>query len=148
MKPFFGFVNKFLVIVTGFIIVTMIICFLLLKSNDSTYIECTTPDPVFIDGGHFSELSQTQRDGRSLYLANCAAYHKLYKRATGPPLYGVLDKNFPSENYFNRFVTNEALLIDSDKVYADNLSEEYNSEFQHSFRLSEDELESLMDYLK
>ncbi len=54
---------------------------------------------VFMD----SPLSELEREGRILFLSNCAACHKIYKRTTGPALLHSM-KKFPSDSSFHTYL--------------------------------------------
>jgi len=150
LKPFFGFIKQFLIIVTGFIIVTIVISWMIYENNKIALIssECTTPVPEFFCGTVTPVFTEIEEKGRELFLSNCAECHRLNKRATGPALSGVLNKNYPSKNYFEKFIVSENSLKGADKLYSIKISKEYNSDFQHTFLLSETEIEELKAYLK
>lgn len=73
------------------------------------YSEQPTEEPVavnqFICGNVFMEspLSEIEREGKSLFKSNCAACHKIYKRATGPALLHSI-KKFPSDSSFHTYL--------------------------------------------
>ena len=108
---------------------------------------CGTVSPKAICGTD-NMLTENGRMGRNLFNSNCAACHKLYKKAVGPALKGVLQRNnYYSNEYFYTLITNEQELIDQNDEYSVSLRREYNFNFKHQFKLSNKEIEQLMEYL-
>ena len=70
------------------------------------YSEQPIEEPVtvnqFICGNAFMS-SELDEEGRSLFKSNCAACHKIYKRATGPALLHSMRK-FPSDSSFHSYL--------------------------------------------
>ena len=69
--------------------------------------------------------------GEKLFKANCAACHKLYKKATGPALYGVGDKY--EKEWLYSWIKNSAALIASGDSRANAIFEEYNKSAMNVF---------------
>ncbi|MEP0266764.1 cytochrome c [Dokdonia sp.] len=58
----------------------------------------------FICGNTFSgPTSELVEEGKTLFRSNCAACHKIYKRATGPALLNSI-KNFSSDSSFHFYL--------------------------------------------
>ena len=83
--------------------------------------------------------------GEKLFKANCAACHKLYKKATGPALYGVGDK-YEAE-WLYKWVKNSAGLIASGDSRANAIFEEYNKSPMTAFPgLSNEDIDNVIAY--
>ncbi|MAL61237.1 MAG: hypothetical protein CMC14_14450 [Flavobacteriaceae bacterium] len=96
-------------------------------------------------GGIYSEFSE---NSRNLFIANCAACHKKYKKATGPALSDLQNKIvYPSENYLYIFIINEDSLTGKDLERAKLISKEYLSDYQHKFRITKTEVDDILLYL-
>ena len=83
--------------------------------------------------------------GEKLFKANCAACHKLYKKATGPALYGVGDKY--EKEWLYSWVKNSAALIATGDSRANAIFEEYNKSAMNAFPgLSNTDIDNLIAY--
>ncbi len=72
------------------------------------YSEQPIEEPVavnqFICGNApFGPTSELEEEGKLLFKSNCAACHKIYKRATGPALLHSMRK-FPSDSSFHSYL--------------------------------------------
>jgi mono/diheme cytochrome c family protein len=83
--------------------------------------------------------------GEKLFKANCAACHKLYKKATGPALYGVGDKY--EEEWLYKWIKNSAEFIASGDARAIAIWEEYNKSPMNAFPgLSNTDIDNIIAY--
>ena len=83
--------------------------------------------------------------GEALFKANCAACHKLYKKATGPALFGV-SKKYDRE-WLYKWINNSAELIASGDSQAIAIWEEYNRSPMNAFPgLSETDIDNILAY--
>lgn len=81
------------------------------------YSEQAIDEPTAINnnfcGGVISMTPQPatelEIEGKVLFKTNCAACHKIYKRATGPALYESM-KKFPSDSIFHAFIKGQKVL--------------------------------------
>lgn len=78
------------------------------------------------------------REGRILFMSNCAACHKLYKPMTGPALYGSM-KKFPSDSIFHEFIKGQ-------KVF-DSLEHNSSKRINSFPNLSYEEASALREYI-
>ena len=69
---------------------------------------------------------------------------------TGPALHGIVNDNkFPYKNYLFDFITREDSLNKINDKYSKLINEEYNNiNFSHEYKLTEDEFNNLIEYLK
>ncbi|MDG1269347.1 MAG: cytochrome c, partial [Ulvibacter sp.] len=83
--------------------------------------------------------------GEKLFKANCAACHKLYKKATGPALYSVGDKY--EKEWLYSWIKNSAALIASGDSRANAIFEEYNKSAMNVFPgLSDKDIDDIVAY--
>ncbi|WP_203294462.1 c-type cytochrome [Luteirhabdus pelagi] len=83
--------------------------------------------------------------GERLFKANCAACHKLDKRATGPALRGVADKY--DREWLYAWIKNSQELIASGDQQAVALFEEYNQSVMTAFpQLSNTDIDNILAY--
>lgn len=83
--------------------------------------------------------------GEALFKANCAACHKLDKKAVGPALRGVADK-FDRE-WLYKWIHNSSALISSGDAEAIKIFEEYNKTVMTAFpALSEADIDNILAY--
>lgn len=83
--------------------------------------------------------------GEALFKANCAACHKLYKKATGPALFGVSNKY--DREWLYKWINNSAELIASGDSKAIAIWEEYNKSPMNAFTgLSETDIDNILAY--
>ena len=84
--------------------------------------------------------------GEKLFKANCKVCHAIDQRVVGPALKDV-HKRRPVE-WIQAFVKNSQKVINSGDAYAVKLYEEYNKTQMTSFDFSDDEILSIIAYLK
>lgn len=91
------------------------------------------------------ELTEVQQQGKSIFNANCAACHKLNKRAVGPALAGVTDKY--EKEWLYSWIKNSQALIASGDADAVKIYNEYNQSNMNSFpQLSNEEIDAILAY--
>ena len=98
----------------------------------------------------FSQIDAAAGDataGESLFKANCGACHKLYKKMTGPALYGVVDKYEGDFEWLGKWIRNSQGLIASGDARAIAIYEEYNQTQMNSFPgLSDADVSNILAY--
>ncbi len=83
--------------------------------------------------------------GEALFKANCAACHKLYKKATGPALFQVGDKY--DKEWLNKWITNSQDMVKSGDAQAVAIFEEYNGAVMTAFpQLSATDIDNIIAY--
>lgn len=83
--------------------------------------------------------------GEALFKANCAACHKLYKKATGPALYGVGDKY--EKEWLYAWIKNSQDMVKSGDARAVAIYEEYNGSVMTAFpQLSNADIDNIIAY--
>ena len=83
--------------------------------------------------------------GKSLFNANCAACHKLKKRAVGPALAGVSAKY--DKEWLYSWIKNSTAMVKSGDAQAVAIYEEYNGSVMTSFpQLSNVDIDNILAY--
>ncbi|MGJ8683697.1 MAG: c-type cytochrome [Nonlabens sp.] len=83
--------------------------------------------------------------GEALFKANCAACHKLYKKAVGPALNGVSQKY--EREWLYKWINNSAALIASGDQRALEIYNEYNQSNMNSFeQLTTVDIDNILAY--
>jgi len=83
--------------------------------------------------------------GKSLFNANCAACHKLNKRAVGPALAGVTAKY--DREWLYSWIKNSTAMVKSGDAQAVAIFEEYNGSVMTSFpQLSNEDIDNILAY--
>lgn len=83
--------------------------------------------------------------GKTLFNQQCAACHKLDKRATGPALAGITEKR--SREWLQKWIRNSAGLIKSGDADAIAIFEEYNKVPMTAFpQLSDQDIDDILAY--
>ena len=83
--------------------------------------------------------------GESLFKANCAACHKMDKKAVGPPLRGITDKL--DRDWLHKWILNSQVLIKAGDADAVKIFEEYNKMPMPPFpALSETDIDNILAY--
>ncbi|MBT8261615.1 MAG: c-type cytochrome [Bacteroidia bacterium] len=83
--------------------------------------------------------------GKTLFNANCAACHKLYKKGVGPALFGVGDKY--DKEWLYSWIRNSQELIKSGDAKAIAIYEEYNQSVMTAFpALSDEDIDNIIAY--
>lgn len=84
----------------------------------------------------FSQIDAASGDaaaGEALFKAQCGACHKLYKKMTGPALYGVVEKYEEDYEWLGKWIRNSQALIATGDARANSIYEEYNQTQMNSF---------------
>ena len=83
--------------------------------------------------------------GEALFKANCAACHKLYKKATGPALFQVGDKY--EKKWLYSWIKNSQEMVKSGDAQANAIFKEYNGAVMTSFpQLSNTDIDNIIAY--
>lgn len=83
--------------------------------------------------------------GEALFKANCAACHKLYKKAVGPAMHGVTEKY--EREWLYRWIKNSAEFIASGDARANAIYNEYNQSNMNAFpQLSNADIDNILAY--
>ncbi len=83
--------------------------------------------------------------GKKLFNANCAACHKLNKRAVGPALKGVSNKY--DREWLYTWIKNSTAMVKSGDAQAVAIYEEYNGSVMTSFpQLSNEDIDNIIAY--
>ena len=139
--------NKIILISSIFLIITIGITIVAYSQIERYQPQCATEIPQLICGTE-SLLSDNAKKGKNLFNAYCAACHKLYKKMTGPSLKGLVQNgNYPSKEYFFDYVRNEQKLNDEKDEYAKAINDEYSLDYVHQFKLTDIEVEQLLEYI-
>ena len=85
------------------------------------------------------------KEGKKLFNANCAACHKLKKRAIGPALKGVSEKY--DREWLYSWIKNSSAMIKAGDPQAVAVYEEYNRSVMNNFpQLSNDDIDKILAY--
>ncbi len=91
------------------------------------------------------ELTEVQKEGKTIFNANCASCHKLYKKAVGPALAGVADKY--ERDWLYSWIKNSAALIASGDAQAVAVYNEYGQANMNAFpQLSNEDIDKILEY--
>lgn len=98
----------------------------------------------------FAQIDASTGDaaaGEALFKANCAACHKLYKKATGPALYDVVQKYQEDYEWLGKWIRNSGALIATGDARANAIYEEYNKTVMNSFEgLTDADISNILAY--
>ncbi len=136
--------TKVIAYVFGFLITVVAICFMLVfyigTIPSATPVETSpAPEPVVV------ELTEQEQLGKSLFNSNCAACHKLNRKAVGPALAGVTDKY--EREWLYPWIKNSAAMIAAGDPRAVAIYNEYNQSNMNAFPLlSDEEIEAILVY--
>ncbi len=84
--------------------------------------------------------------GQALFKSNCAQCHAVHTKVIGPALAGVTDRLEVS--WLLPWIKNSQKVIASGDEYAVQIYEEYNQTQMQAFNLSDDEIMSILSYVK
>ena len=84
--------------------------------------------------------------GQNLFKQNCAVCHKINENLIGPALQNIYDRR--DITWITAFVKNSQKVIESGDEYAVSLFNEYNKTAMTSFDFSDDEILSIVAYVK
>ena len=122
--------------------------FQLYKSKDQ--FKFVIPAIILSIGFLFPSGALAQEDaavqaGKKLFNANCAACHKLNKRAVGPALQGVSAKY--DREWLYSWIKNSTAMVKSGDAQAVAIYEEYNGSVMTSFpQLSNEDIDNIIAY--
>lgn len=104
---------------------------------------------VIIAAIFYIDLKQKKKikpiDGAALFNSTCISCHKLDKEFTGPKLKGALERWGGDKKAMYAFIRNPMESI-STNAYAKKLFEKWNKIQMTAFRLSDTELDAMMNY--
>nr|WP_246516206.1 c-type cytochrome [Aequorivita echinoideorum] len=107
--------------------------------------EPTVTEMAVDDAAQASTGSGDAAAGEALFKANCAACHKLDKKAVGPPLRNVADKH--DRQWLYDWIHNSQAMIAAGDPVAVKLFEEYNKSVMTAFpALSETDIDNILAY--
>ncbi len=107
---------------------------------------------LFSSSSLFSQDSPSEYDesvvknGENLFKGNCTVCHAINEVVIGPALRDVHERR--SDEWIYAFIKNSQRVIKSGDEYAVNLYNEYNKTLMTSFDFSDDELNSILTYIK
>ena len=114
------------------------------------YLRFLFPALVILISFFYSFNALAQEDeaiqaGKKLFNANCAACHKLNKRAVGPALKGVSAKYY--KEWLYSWIKNSTAMVKSGDAQAVAIYEEYNGSVMTSFpQLSNEDIDNILVY--
>ena len=92
-----------------------------------------------------AQSDETVQAGKKLFNANCAACHKLNKRAVGPALRGISSKY--DREWLYSWIKNSTAMVKSGDAQAVAIYEEYNGSVMTSFpQFSNDDIDNIIAY--
>ena len=98
----------------------------------------------------FSQIDAAAGDakaGEALFKANCGACHKLYKKMTGPQLFGVVQKYEEDYEWLGKWIRNSQELIASGDARAISVYQEFNETQMNSFPgLTDADISNILAY--
>ena len=100
---------------------------------------------TFTFQGALAQEDAAIQAGKKLFNANCAACHKLNKRAVGPALKGVSSKY--DKEWLYSWIKNSTAMVKSGDTQAVAIYEEYNGSVMTSFpQLSTEDIDNIIAY--
>lgn len=110
-----------------------------------TVAEETAPADAGSDDGISTEADVVAA-GDALFKANCTQCHQVHKKVIGPALAGVTDRL--EVEWLIPWIKNSQKVIASGDEYANQIYEEYDKTQMQAFNLTDDEIMSLLSYIK
>ncbi len=98
------------------------------------------------DGSAIPDDEEIISQGRTLYNNNCAVCHGIQRQLVGPALKGVHERR--SIEWLQAFIKNSQRVIQSGDAYAVELYNQYNKTEMPAFDFSNDEVLSILAYIK
>lgn len=117
--------------------------------SDSTDVAPTTDSPTTATAtsqGGISSDPAVIAAGEALFNGNCRACHAVNQKLVGPALANVYDRR--DMEWIKAFVKNSQAMIANGDEYAVSLYEEYNKTVMTSFNFADEEIESIIAYVK
>ncbi|MGB5981024.1 MAG: cytochrome c [Nonlabens sp.] len=91
------------------------------------------------------ELTDTAKMGKEFFKTNCAACHKLFKKAVGPALHNVAEKY--DREWLYKWIKNSSALIRSGDPQAVAVYEEYDQANMNAFpQLTNENIDHILEY--
>ena len=90
--------------------------------------------------------SSVVTNGENIFKGNCTVCHAINDVVIGPALRNVHERR--SEEWLYAFIRNSQKVIQSGDEYAVNLYQEYNNTLMTSFDFNDNELNSIIEYIK
>lgn len=106
---------------------------------------CGTKDVLMFCGTE--SMPPENRKGKEIFNANCVACHRMNAKSTPDFIKNVLER-IPTEKYFEQFIRNEDSLLKAKNKRVEKLREEFPNGFVHDFKLTDEEIEFLKEYIK
>ncbi|MBX2827915.1 MAG: cytochrome c [Flavobacteriaceae bacterium] len=123
--------------------------FSMLSFSDQREYRCATEVPELYCGTQPEVFSESGAEGRQLFMANCAACHKLKGIINRPHLRKALIENEePYEGFFFTYLSKEDSLQKVKNPYVVALKDTYPTGNVHKFRITEEDYKNLLTYLK
>lgn len=101
---------------------------------------------VFISLSVSAQDAAAVQDGEALFKAQCASCHAVKEKLIGPALKGIETRR--PEEWLLKWIKNSSAVIKSGDEYANKLYNEYNKTQMPSFALKDDEIKSILAYVK
>ena len=96
--------------------------------------------------GVFAQASVEQ--GEKIFKQNCTSCHSIgATKVVGPGMKGVMSR-VPSEDWLKGWIKNNIAVIKSGDAYANKIFEEYNKTPMPAQSLTDDEIKSILAYIK
>ena len=103
---------------------------------------------LFILGTNLKAQTPEEK-GEKLFKQNCSSCHALNKKVVGPALSGVEARvPQPSEAWLIKWIKNSTAVIKSGDAYGVKIFNEYNKSVMPSQAVSDDEIKSILAYIK
>ena len=113
--------------------------------SGKTIFICLSTFFIFLFGFNCFSQDDNIKKGKALFNTNCAACHKINKRAVGPALKGVSDKY--EKEWLYTWIKNSTAMVKSGDVRAVAIYEEYNGSVMTSFpQLSNEDIDNILAY--
>jgi mono/diheme cytochrome c family protein len=84
--------------------------------------------------------------GETLFRENCMSCHRIHEKLVGPALKNIYDRR--DMDWIKAFIKNSQAVIASGDEYAVNLYNEYNQTVMTSFAFEDEEIESIVAYIR
>ena len=113
--------------------------------SGKTIFICLLTFFIFLFGSNCFSQDDNIKKGKALFNTNCAACHKINKRAVGPALKGVSDKY--EKEWLYTWIKNSTAMVKSGDARAVAIYEEYNGSVMTSFpQLSNEDIDNILAY--
>lgn len=107
------------------------------SENTSTIIDYDEP---------VDSLTQSQRDGKMLFLSKCASCHQIFKDGMTSALIGV-ESRWPDKKELFAFIRNPAV-VTAKSAYARKLKEKSGLMMTAFTDITDQEIQAFLDYIK